>query len=60
MGSWNGFASQDVNNGTETLVAWNGMIHLPPGAEKDTLIKDLLTYCGQDTMAMVAIHKDLR
>jgi len=50
------YESLEVSNGTEAQVTWNEMIQLPPGAEKDTLIKDLLTYCGQDTLAMVEIH----
>jgi len=46
-----------VSNGTEAQVTWNAMIPLPPGAEKKKLTRDLLKYCGQDTLAMVEINK---
>ncbi|MFQ6614604.1 MAG: DUF2779 domain-containing protein [Fidelibacterota bacterium] len=53
------YESLEVSNGTEAQVAWNEMIRLQPGLEKERLVRDLLTYCGQDTLAMVEIHKRL-
>ena len=47
----------NVKDGIEAQVAWNEMIQLPAGSEKSKLIQELKEYCGQDTMAMVEIHR---
>ena len=41
------------------IEAWNEMIRMPEGEGKNKLIKDLKEYCGQDTWAMVEIHRIL-
>ena len=46
-----------VSDGTEAQVAWNEMIQLSNGDEKNKLINELKEYCGQDTLAMVEIHR---
>ncbi len=48
-----------VKDGTEAQVAWNEMIKLPTGEQKKKLVHDLEKYCGQDTWAMVEIHRFL-
>ena len=48
-----------VSDGGEAQVTWNEMIRLPEGADKNSLIKDLKEYCGQDSWAMVEIHRKL-
>jgi hypothetical protein len=35
------------------------LIRLPEGSEKNKLVKDMKEYCGQDTWAMVEIHRKL-
>jgi hypothetical protein len=54
--SYDGMA---VSDGTDAGVVWNDMIRLPDGEEKDQKILDLKEYCGQDTWAMVQIHRVL-
>ncbi|MCX6641117.1 MAG: DUF2779 domain-containing protein [bacterium] len=49
----------EVGEGGAAQIAWNEMIRLPDSPEKDKLIGDLKTYCGQDTLAMVEIHRVL-
>lgn len=53
------YASLAVSEGTEARVAWNTMIRLGDRPEKNKLRKDLLAYCGQDTLGMVEIHRYL-
>jgi len=53
------YENLDVRDGTEAQVAWNEMIRLPEGAEKNRLINELKKYCSQDTLAMVEIHRIL-
>ena len=48
-----------VGDGTEAQVAWNEMIRLKNGDEKNKLNCNLKEYCGQDTLAMVEIHNVL-
>lgn len=48
-----------VSDGTEAQVAWNEMIRLTESKERDKLENKLKKYCGQDTLAMVEIHKYL-
>lgn len=50
----------EVSDGTQAQVAWNEMIRMPEGAEKEQLIRDLKVYCGQDTLAMVEMHNQLK
>ncbi|MCH7763707.1 MAG: DUF2779 domain-containing protein [Candidatus Marinimicrobia bacterium] len=53
------YENLDVSDGIEAQVTWNEMIQLPDGGEKSKLIKELKEYCGQDTLAMIMIHKRL-
>jgi len=53
------YTSLAVSEGTDAQVAWSMMIRLSGGEEKSKLIDDLKQYCGQDTLAMVEIHKVL-
>jgi len=48
-----------VSDGGEAQVTWNELIRLPEGSEKNILVKDMKEYCGQDTWAMVEIHRKL-
>ena len=48
-----------VSDGGQAQVTWNEMIRMPEGEGKNSLIKDLKEYCGQDTWAMVEIHNKL-
>lgn len=53
------YENLDVSDGIEAQVTWNEMIQLPDGGEKSKLIYELKEYCGQDTLAMIMIHKRL-
>jgi len=47
-----------VSDGIEAQVTWSEMIQLADRDEKKSiLIKELKEYCGQDTLAMVEIHR---
>ncbi len=48
-----------VRDGDEAGFVWNEMIRMEAGEEKDRRIRDLKAYCGQDTWAMVEIHRAL-
>jgi hypothetical protein len=48
-----------VSDGGQVQVTWYEMIRMAGGEGKNKLIKDLKEYCGQDTWAMVEIHKRL-
>ena len=48
-----------VSDGGQAQVTWNEMIRMPEGEGKNSLINNLKEYCGQDTWAMVEIHKRL-
>ena len=50
------YDSLTVADGLMAQVAWEEMINMPSGAEKDQLAADLLAYCRLDTQAMVEIH----
>lgn len=49
----------DVSDGTAAQATWNSMIAMTDPLEKNQLRQALLTYCGQDTLAMVKIHEVL-
>ena len=50
----------DVSDGIEAQVTWNEMIQIADGDEKKSiLIKELKEYCGQDTLVMVKIHREV-
>jgi hypothetical protein len=53
------YGNLEVSDGGAAGIAWNEMIRLPDSPEKDKLIRDLKTYCGQDSLAMVEIHRFL-
>jgi len=54
-----GYEGMDVSEGGEAQTAWNEMIRLPEGEERDRLAADLKEYCGMDTRAMVEIMRVL-
>ena len=46
----------DMQNGTMAMIGWYKMVYETSSpAEKDEILKNLLTYCEQDTLAMVKI-----
>lgn len=45
-----------VQNGGAAVAAWNELLTLPAGAERDALYRQLYDYCARDTAAMVAVH----
>jgi hypothetical protein len=53
------YENLEVPEGGAAQIAWNEMIRLPESPEKSKLITNLKTYCGQDTLAMVEIHRFL-
>jgi hypothetical protein len=50
----------EVRDGTEAQMAWNRMIFLEPCPERRRLQAALLSYCRQDSLAMVEIFKVLQ
>ena len=53
------YSDLNVSGGTEAQAGWNLMINTQDAIEKEKLRTDLIAYCGQDTLAMVEIHKVL-
>ena len=53
------YGGLNVSGGTEAQAGWNTMIYDSDPRTKEKLRADLLTYCGQDTYAMVEIHRVL-
>ena len=53
------YSNLNVGDGTEAQAAWNKMINTEDPVLKSKLYNDLLAYCGQDTLAMVELHKIL-
>ena len=54
------YADLNVSGGTEAQATWNTMIQTKDADLKMQLTDNLLEYCGQDTYAMVEIHKVLQ
>ena len=52
-------ALDGVHNGGEAMAAFSDLINLPP-EEREIVRKNLLAYCGLDTLAMVKILEKLR
>jgi len=50
----------EVQDGGEAQVIWEKMLTTNDDHEKAQLIKGLLSYCRQDTLAMVKIHHKLK
>ena len=51
------YAGMDVASGTDAMEAWQRLVNLQSGEEKDELHKTMLAYCELDTLAMVRIFK---
>jgi hypothetical protein len=47
----------DVASGTGAMEAWQRLVNLQSGEEKDELHKTMLAYCELDTLAMVRIFE---
>ncbi len=48
-----------IRKGDVAQLAWQQLITLPDGPEKERLTADLKAYCGLDTLAMVELHRVL-
>ncbi len=48
-----------LQDGGEAMAAFPGMLHMSP-EERERTRRNLLKYCGLDTLAMVKIWKKLR
>ncbi|MBT4480238.1 MAG: hypothetical protein HOC69_04285 [Candidatus Marinimicrobia bacterium] len=53
------YGGLNTGSGTEAQARWNAMISEDNHLVKEKLRLDLLEYCGQDTYAMVEIHRVL-
>jgi hypothetical protein len=53
------YSDLNVSDGTAAQANWNKMINERDPESKEKLRQDLLEYCGQDTYAMVVIHRVL-
>ena len=51
------YVGMEVASGTDAMEAWQRLISLPSGKEKDALRKSMLEYCELDTLAMVRIFE---
>ncbi|HLD50999.1 hypothetical protein A3K34_02305 [candidate division WWE3 bacterium RIFOXYC1_FULL_40_10] len=55
------YKNLNIQNGTMAMTNWHKMVYkITNQKEKDELLKNLLTYCEQDTLAMVRIWDFLR
>ncbi len=54
------YENLNVSGGTEAQANWNTMLQTKDAELKMSLMEDLLEYCGQDTLAMVEIHRVLK
>ena len=54
------FKTLGINKGDQAMIAWRELIHNENADEKNKTAKDLLEYCGLDTLAMVKIWEKLR
>lgn len=53
------YENLDVQNGREAQIVWRQMLAETSSSKKAILSKKLKSYCKQDTLAMVEIHKVL-
>jgi hypothetical protein len=53
------YSDLNVSDGTAAQANWNNMINDSDPEAKEKLRLDLLEYCGQDTYAMVELHRVL-
>ena len=51
------YAGMEVANGTDAMEAWQRLVSLPKGSQKDELRKSMLEYCKLDTLAMARIFE---
>ena len=51
------YVGMEVASGTDAMEAWQRLVSLPLGKEKDELRKSMLEYCELDTLAMVRIFE---
>ena len=51
------YAGMEVANGTDAMEAWQRLVSLPKGSQKNELRKSMLEYCKLDTLAMVRIFE---
>ena len=51
------YAGMEVENGTDAMEAWQRLVSLPKGSQKNELRKSMLEYCKLDTLAMVRIFE---
>ena len=51
------YAGMDVASGTDAMEAWQRLVNLQAGEEKEELHKTMLAYCELDTLAMVRIFE---
>ena len=49
----------EVANGTDAMEAFNRMLTIPEGVNKEKLRREMLEYCKLDTLAMVKIFKKM-
>lgn len=54
------YSDMEVSNGTDAMEAWQRLIALPSGENKDKLKHSMLKYCELDTLAMVHIFEKMR
>lgn len=54
------YKGMDISDGAQAMFMYEQMINLEDGEEKEKIKKDLLAYCGLDTIAMYEILKVLR
>ena len=53
------YSGMDVASGTDAMEAWNRLITMRNGVEKDQLREAMLKYCKLDTYAMVRIFEEM-
>lgn len=51
------YAGMEVANGTDAMEAWQRLVSLPKGSQKNELRKSMLEYCKLDTLAMARIFE---
>jgi len=54
------YDGMEVSNGLSAGLAWESLVRGIDNSERDRLMKALLAYCGQDTLALVRLLEKLR
>jgi hypothetical protein len=55
------YKSLEIGEGATAMIKWHEMVYGDiPEAERDTIAKNLLTYCKLDTWAMVKIWREIK